>query len=77
MTNATNSTIRALARMGQEGMRTACASWLSSQELECFYEGVRTDCAHALGIAPNRQDFHAAWDCMEVWISGPGIVRAS
>lgn len=40
--------------------------WINDSNLECFYEGIRTDCAIAIGIAPNSAAFRAAFGLVSI-----------
>lgn len=43
-------------------MEEGIVQWINRSRIECFYAGIRADCALDLGIAPNNPRFHAAWD---------------
>lgn len=53
-----------------ETTRAQIVSWFNTADLQCFYAGMRTDCAFALGIAPNNALFHAAFDLLDVYRGG-------
>jgi hypothetical protein len=50
--------------------------WIESQNLDCLYRGIRSDCALALGVALTNPTFHFAWNCIRFTLDGNGRVVA-
>ena len=61
--------------MGIYAMHCAIKEWFSAHPT-IFYEGIRTDVAIDLGLAPCDRMFHAAWESMEFESDGNGHVVA-
>ncbi len=57
-------------------LKSKIIAWFNQENLTCFYAGVRFDCAMHCGVAPNSAEFHAAFDSVEFYANGPGILRA-